>query len=65
MDLLARTGLVKSRSEARTAIGQGGAYVNNRRETDVDRRLEASDLLVGSYLLLRRGKRSYHLVRFT
>ncbi|MEA2702881.1 MAG: tyrosyl-tRNA synthetase [Actinomycetota bacterium] len=65
VDLLTRTGLVKSRSEARTAIGQGGAYVNNRREGDPDRRLEASDLLVGSYLLLRRGKRSYHLVRFT
>ncbi len=65
VDLLARTGLVKSRSEARTAIGQGGAYVNNRRESDLERRLETSDLLVGSYLLLRRGKRSYHLVRFT
>ncbi len=64
VDLLTRTGLVKSKSEARTAIGQGGAYLNNRREGDLDRRLEASDLLVGSYLLLRRGKRSYHLVRF-
>ena len=53
-----------SKSAARTAIDQGGVYVNNRREADVDRRLGPSDLLVGSYLVLRRGKRSYHLVRF-
>ncbi len=64
VDLLASTGLAPSKSAARTAVGQGGAYVNNRRETDLDRRLGPSDLLVGSYLVLRRGKRSHHLVRF-
>ena len=64
VDLLAQTGLAPSKSAARTAVGQGGAYVNNRREADLDRRLGPSDLLVGSYLVLRRGKRSYHLVRF-
>jgi tyrosyl-tRNA synthetase len=64
VDLLVQTGLAPSRTAARTAIGQGGAYVNNRRESDLERRLSASDLLVGSYLVLRRGKRSYHLVRF-
>ena len=64
VDLLVDTGLVTSKSAARTAIDQGGVYVNNRREADVDRRLSLSDLLVDSYLVLRRGKRSYHLVRF-
>ncbi|MEA2900198.1 MAG: tyrosyl-tRNA synthetase [Actinomycetota bacterium] len=63
VELLVDTGLVASRSAARTAIDQGGVYVNNRREADVDRRLGPSDLLVDSYLVLRRGKRSYHLVR--
>ncbi len=64
VDLLVATGLVASKSAARTAIAQGGVYVNNRREADIDRRLGPSDLLVRSYLVLRRGKRSYHLVRF-
>ncbi len=64
VDLLVETGLVTSKSAARTAIDQGGVYVNNRREADVDRRLSLSDLLVDSYVVLRRGKRSYHLVRF-
>jgi tyrosyl-tRNA synthetase len=64
VDLLVDTGLVASKAAARTAIEQGGVYVNNRRETDLERRLGLSDLLVGSFLVLRRGKRSYHLVRF-
>ena len=62
--LLARTGLAPSRSAAQRTVTQGGAYVNNRRETDVDRVLGAGDLLAGSYLVLRKGKRDYHLVRF-
>jgi tyrosyl-tRNA synthetase len=64
VDLLAESGLVPSKSAARTAVDQGGVYVNNRREADLDRRLGPSDLLVGSYVVLRRGKRSHHLVRF-
>jgi tyrosyl-tRNA synthetase len=63
VELLARTGLVASRSAARAAVTGGGAYVNDRRENDLDRRITGDDLLAGSYLLLRKGKRSYHLVR--
>jgi len=56
--------LVKSKSAARTTIDQGGAYVNNRREADPDRHLTRDDLIAGSYILLRRGKREQHLLRF-
>ncbi len=62
VDLLAGSGLVPSKSAARQAITQGGVTVNGGREADVDRRLNASDLLAGRFLVLRRGKRSYHLV---
>jgi tyrosyl-tRNA synthetase len=64
VDLLAETGLVKSKSQARTTVGQGGAYVNNGREDDVDRRITERDLVAGRYLVLRRGKKDHHLVRF-
>jgi len=64
VDLLAETGLVASKSQARTAVGQGGAYVNNAREDDLARRLTAADLVAGRYLVLRRGKKDHHLVRF-
>ena len=65
VDLLADTGLVGSRSQARTTVGQGGAYVNNRREGDVARRLTTGDLVADRYVVLRRGKKDHHLVRFT
>jgi tyrosyl-tRNA synthetase len=63
VDLLAETGLVPSRGRARTTVEQGGAYLNNRREDDVDRTVGRDDLVAGRYLILRRGKRDYHLVR--
>jgi len=62
VELLAETGLVASKSAARSAVDQGGVYVNNRRES-ADRPLGPDDLLVGGYIVLRRGKRSYHLLR--
>ena len=56
IDALERTGLVKSRSEARRTIEQGGAYVNNVRQTD-DRTLGRADLLHDRYVVLRLGRR--------
>jgi tyrosyl-tRNA synthetase len=64
VDALVTTGLAPSKGRARTTIGQGGAYVNNLRVTDSDARLGPDDLLFGRYLVLRRGPRDYHLVRF-
>ena len=62
VDLLAESGLVASKSAARQALAQGGVSVNGRREGDVDRRLGPGDLLAGNFLVLRRGKRSYHVL---
>ena len=64
VDLLAETGLVDSKSKARTTVSQGGAYVNNIREDDVARCLTTADLIADRYLVLRRGKKDHHLVRF-
>ena len=64
VDALVESGLVKSKGEARRAIAQGGAYVNNRRNVDVDARLGPADLAGQSVLVLRRGKKDYALLRF-
>ncbi len=64
VDLLVETGLSPSRGRARTMVDQGGAYVNNRRETDAGRTLRTDDLVAGRYLVLRSGKKNYHLVSF-
>ena len=65
VDLLVRASVVPSRSAARREVQQGGIYVNNRQERDGERRVRTDDLLAGDYLVLRRGKRSYHLVKFS
>ncbi len=64
VDLLVETGLVPSKSRAATTVEQGGAYLNNRRETEAGRIIGPGDLVAGRYLVLRRGKRDYHLVKF-
>jgi tyrosyl-tRNA synthetase len=65
VDLLVETGLEASRGRARTTVEQGGAYLNNRRETEADRTIGPGDLLAGQFVVARRGKRDYHLIRFT
>ena len=63
LDAITRAGLATSKSDARRAIEQGGIYVNQQRETDPGRRLAPADWLAGGYILLRRGKKDYALVR--
>ncbi len=63
-DLLASTGLAESKGAARKLIQSGGAYVNNRRRNDVAARVTEADLLCGTSVLLRSGKKNYHLAAF-
>ena len=61
---LVAAGLATSNGEARRTIEQGGAYVNNV-QTREDRELDpAADTLHGRYVVLRKGKKSFALLRF-
>ena len=53
-----RPGSSKSKGEARRTIGEGGAYLNNERVTDPEQVPAEADLLGGSWLVLRRGKKN-------
>ena len=59
VDLLVETGLAKSKGEARRTIGEGGAYLNNQRVEDPDAAPTSADLIGGSWLVLRRGKKNF------
>jgi tyrosyl-tRNA synthetase len=63
VDLVARSGLAKSKSEARRSIEQGGIYVNQQRIDDVGRTIAPGDWIGGRNLLLRKGKKEYALLR--
>ncbi|MCU1495607.1 MAG: tyrosyl-tRNA synthetase [Acidimicrobiaceae bacterium] len=63
--VLADSGLSPSRGAARTAVAQGGAYVNNRRVPPEGARITTADLVADRYVLLRRGRRDLHLLQFS
>ena len=58
-DLFVGSGLVASRGEARRAVAEGGAYVNNERVSDPDHVPATADFLGGRVLVLRRGKKNF------
>jgi tyrosyl-tRNA synthetase len=58
---LAATPLASSLSDARRTISQGAVSVNGSVAGE-DRPLVAGDLLYSRWLLLRKGKRNYHLL---
>ncbi len=61
LDLLMETQLCPSKGQARKDVEGGGIYVNNQRLADAQKRLTSSDCLFNRHLLLRKGKRNYHL----
>lgn len=64
IDLLAETGLFQSKGAARKEIPAGGVYINNERCLDPSFVVKPDSLIAGTVILLRKGKKSYHLVRF-
>ena len=62
LTMLVRSGLVKSKSEARQAVQQGGVSVDGEKVADIKTFFSKEDLAEGK--LLRRGKKSYMRVIF-
>lgn len=62
LTLLVETGLASSKSEGRRLIQQGGLYLADERSDDLNRIITPADFQEGK-LLLRKGKKIYHLVK--
>jgi len=65
LTMFSSAGLTKSNSQAIQLIKQGGAYVNNVRVEDSRLTLTLEHLASESMLVLRSGKKKYHLVNIT
>jgi len=61
---MAEVGLEASKAAARRTISQGGAYINGRRVDDPDAVVTSDQLIAKRYVLLRKGKKHHHLLRF-
>ncbi|AXT85274.1 tyrosine--tRNA ligase [Aeromicrobium sp. A1-2] len=58
VDALVASGLADSKSAARRAVAEGGAYLNNERVSDPDLELTSELLLYNTWAVIRKGKRS-------
>jgi tyrosyl-tRNA synthetase len=63
LDLLTNSGFLKSKGEARRAISEGGINLNNQRVADPNQQVTVENLIDGHFMVLRRGKKNYHLVK--
>jgi tyrosyl-tRNA synthetase len=63
-EILIAAGLSPSKGQARKDVEAGGVYINNVRATDAKLILSAEHLLFGKFVLLRKGKRNYALLKF-
>ena len=63
LNLFTRAGVTKSNSQAIQLIRQGGVYINNTRMTDQRMVVTLEQLASGSMLVLRGGKKRYHLIK--
>jgi tyrosyl-tRNA synthetase len=61
MDLLVRTRLAESKAAARRLIEGGGVYLYNERQTSPQRMVTTADLKWPGAILLRTGKKNFHL----
>lgn len=62
VDALVASGLEKGRAAARRTVASGGAYLNNVKVEDEDAPITSADLLAGSRVLIRKGRRNLAIV---
>lgn len=63
LDLLVETKLAASKREAKEFLGGGSVSVNGRK-AGADEKLTTGDLLHGTMIALRRGKKQWHVTRW-
>lgn len=65
IDMLAvQTNVFPSKGECRKMIQAGGVSVNKDKCQDIDRTLNADDLMEGKYILIQKGKKNYFILKF-
>ncbi|MDQ1913138.1 tyrosine--tRNA ligase [Paenibacillus sp. GD4] len=64
IDLLVEVKAAPSKRQARQDIESGAISINGNKVTDLEKRIGSDDRIEGRYLVLRRGKRNYYMVKF-
>ena len=64
LNILVKAGLTTSRGEGRRLIEQGGLSVNGEKVTDMNFMLNKANAIENKFIVIRRGKKLYALVKF-
>ena len=64
VDMLVNTGILSSKREAREFLTNGSISINGEKITDQELLVNKSLALYNKYIVVRRGKKKYHLVIF-
>ena len=64
VDTLIEARLASSKREAREFIKNGAVLVNGDKVTDIEAKLGKNDAIEGRFIVLRRGKKLYAIVKF-
>jgi len=59
--VMVKTGLSKSRGEARRVIEQGGLTLNDEKVTEVAKLISKAELENGA-IIIKKGKKSFHKI---
>jgi len=62
VDIMTKVGACSSKSEARRLIRSGAVTINGEKVLDENCMVSENDFLYGKYLLLKLGKKRYHLI---
>lgn len=64
VDLLVRAGLAPSRARSRELISNGSITINGERVTDPRAQVSRADSLFGEYIIIRKGKKTHHVIKY-
>jgi tyrosyl-tRNA synthetase len=65
IELLTRVGLATSRREARDLVSAGAIHVNGQKVPSVDAAISPATARFGRFIIIRKGKKSYHAAALT
>ena len=63
VEALVETQVVESKGKARQLVESGGIYLNNKRVETIEKKISADDNISKSFILIRKGKKDYHLIK--
>lgn len=62
VNMLAETGILPSKGEARKMVQSNGIAINKQKVTAIERNINLDDTLNGKYILVQKGKKNYFLI---